>query len=201
MNNDVSSSKFWDECYINDNTGWDIGSVTPVFEDWCNKTQQKHSILVPGAGNGYDPLYFASKGHDVTAVDFSKEATNNMKAYAEKKQIDINIINEDIFKLDINLFNKFDYIIEYTCFCAIDRNRRLDYIKVMSDLLKKNGELIGLFLPVLKDKKDGGPPYSINIEEVISQFSDYFDVLKSIKHPLSIKPRLDNEQYIHFKKK
>ena len=76
MNNDVSSSKFWDQCYINDNTGWDIGSVTPVFEDWCNKLQQKYSILIPGAGNGYDPLYFASKGHDVTAVDFSKEATN-----------------------------------------------------------------------------------------------------------------------------
>jgi len=201
MNNDISSSKFWDECYINNNTGWDIGSITPVFEDWCNKLQQKYSILVPGAGNGYDPLYFASKGHDVTAVDFSKEATNNIKAYAEKNQIDINIINEDIFKLDINLFNKFDYVIEYTCFCAIDRDRRLDYIKVMSDLLKKNGELIGLFLPVLKDKKDGGPPYSINIKKVISQFSDYFDVLKSIKHPLSIKPRLGNEQYIHFKKK
>ena len=201
MNNDVSSSKFWDECYINNTIGWDIGSITPVFEDWCNKLQQKYSILVPGAGNGYDPLYFASKGHDVTAVDFSKEATNNIKAYAEKNQIDINIINEDIFKLDINLFNKFDYVIEYTCFCAIDRDQRLDYIKMMSDLLKKNGELIGLFLPVLKDEKDGGPPYSINIKEVISQFSDYFDVLKSIKHPLSIKPRLDNEQYIHFKKK
>ena len=201
MNNDVSSSKFWDECYINDNTGWDIGSVTPVFEDWCNKLQQKHSILVPGAGNGYDPLYFSSKGHDVTAVDFSKEATNNMKAYAEKNQIDINIINADIFKLDINLFNKFDYIIEYTCFCAIDRNRRLDYIKVMSDLLKKNGELIGLFLPVLKDKKDGGPPYSINIEEVISQFSDHFDLVELKKHKLSINARVDNERYIHFKKK
>jgi len=201
MNNDVSSSKFWDECYINNTIGWDIGSITPVFEDWCNKLQQKYSILVPGAGNGYDPLYFASKGHDVTAVDFSKEATNNIKAYAKKNQIDINIINEDIFKLDINLFNKFDYVIEYTCFCAIDRDQRLDYIKMMSDLLKKNGELIGLFLPVLKDEKDGGPPYSINIKEVISQFSDYFDVLKSIKHPLSIKPRLGNEQYIHFKKK
>jgi len=201
MNNDISSSKFWDDCYIKHNIGWDLGMVTPVFKNWCNNLQKKYSIFVPGAGNGYDPLYFASKGHDVTAVDFSKEATNNIKAYAKKNQIDINIINEDIFKLDINLFNKFDYVIEYTCFCAIDRDQRLDYIKMMSDLLKKNGELIGLFLPVLKDEKDGGPPYSINIKEVISQFSDYFDVLKSIKHPLSIKPRLGNEQYIHFKKK
>ena len=201
MNNNVSSSKFWDDCYINDNTGWDIGSVTPVFKDWCNNLQKKYSIFVPGAGNGYDPLYFASKGHNVTAVDFSKEAVKHMNVYAKKKQIDINIINQDIFNLDINLFNKFDYIVEYTCFCAIDRQRRLDYIKIMNNLLNKNGELIGLFLPILKDEKDGGPPYSINLDETISQFSDYFDVIECKKHKLSIKARVDNERYIHFKKK
>ena len=37
MNNDVSSSKFWDDCYINHNIGWDLGTVTPVFKDWCDK--------------------------------------------------------------------------------------------------------------------------------------------------------------------
>ena len=71
----------------------------------------------------------------------------------------------------------------------------------MNNLLKKNGELIGLFFPILKNVKEGGPPYSVNIDKVIDQFSDYFDVLKSIKHPLSIEPRVDNEQYLHFKKR
>ena len=201
MNNDVSSSKFWDDCYINHNIGWDLGTVTPVFKSWCDNLQKKYSIFVPGAGNGYDPLYFASKGHDVTAVDFSKEAIKNMNDKSKKRKININIINQNIFKLDSSIFNHFDYVIEYTCFCAINRKKRFNYIKMMNNLLKSRGELIGLFLPILKDKKDGGPPYSIDVDEIINQFSDYFDVLKSIKHPLSIKPRLGNEQYIHFKKK
>ena len=201
MDSDVSSSKFWDNCYINHNTGWDLGSVTPVFKDWCDNLQKKYSIFVPGAGNGYDPLYFASKGHSVTAVDFSKEAINAMTAKAKKQQININIIKQDIFKLDSTLFNSFDYVIEYTCFCAIDRKRRLDYIKIMNNILKKDGELIGLFLPILKDKKDGGPPYSINVDKVITKFSNYFDVLKSKKHKLSIDARMGNEQYIHFRKR
>ena len=201
MEHDVSSSRFWDDCYINHNTGWDLGIVTPVFKDWCDKLQQKYSIFVPGAGNGYDALYFASKGHNVTAVDFSKEAIKNMNTESQKRNIDINIINQDLFKLDSSLFNHFDYVIEYTCFCAIDRMRRLDYIRAMSNILKENGELVGLFLPILKDRKDGGPPYSIKVDKIINQFSNYFDVLESKKHVLSIKPRVGNEQYIHFKKK
>ena len=71
----------------------------------------------------------------------------------------------------------------------------------MNNILKKYGELIGLFLPILKDKKDGGPPYSINVDKVITQFSNYFDVLKSKKHKLSIDARMGNEQYIHFRKR
>ena len=201
MNDDILSAKFWDDCYTNDNIGWDLGSVTPVFKNWCDKLQKKYSIFVPGAGNGYDPLYFASKGHTVTAVDFSKKAVNQMLNQAHLNKININIINEDIFNLNQSLFNQFDYIIEYTCFCAIDRARRFDYIAIMNNLLKKNGELIGLFFPILKNVKEGGPPYSVNIDKVIDQFSNYFDVLESIKHPLSIKSRVGNEQYIHFKKK
>ena len=201
MSHDVSSSKFWDDCYINNDIGWDLGSITPVFRDWCDRLKDKCSIFVPGAGNGYDPLYFASKGHSVTAVDFSVKATENIKKKAQSDNIKINIVNEDIFNLSHELFDQFDYVIEYTCFCAIDRKRRLDYIEIMSRLLKKNGQLVGLFLPLLKDKKEGGPPYSINLKQVINQFSNHFDVLKSSKHPLSIKPRINNEQYIQFKKK
>ena len=87
MNNNVSSSKFWDDCYINDNTGWDIGSVTPVFKDWCNNLQKKYSIFVPGAGNGYDPLYFESKGHK--NYIFGKDGVS-----LEAKKQNLNLLGE-----------------------------------------------------------------------------------------------------------
>ena len=38
----------------------------------------KMKILVPGAGNGHDALYLASLNHEVYALDFSKNAINNI---------------------------------------------------------------------------------------------------------------------------
>ena len=198
---DASSSEFWDECYISKNTGWDLGYLTPVFKDWCDKLNKKHTILVPGAGKGYDPIYFASKGHKVTAIDFSAEAVKHMIKTSQENCIKINVVREDIFNLNNDYHSKFDFIIEYTFFCAINRNMRPDYIKIMSQLLKEEGELVGLFLPILKEENNGGPPFSVKIDKIIKDFSKYFTVKESLKHPLSIKSRAKNEHYIRFKKK
>ena len=70
-NSDVSSANFWNTCYSKNDTGWDLGRPTPIFIDWCNKLKSSSKICVPGSGNGYDSLYFAQKGHSVTAIDFA----------------------------------------------------------------------------------------------------------------------------------
>ena len=75
---------------------------------------------------------------------------------------------------------------------------RNKYIDVMHDLLKPNGELVGIFLPIGKDLSDGGPPFGIQLDETIDLFSTKFKLIESIKHPLSIDPRLDKEQFIRF---
>ena len=49
--NDVSKANFWNECYNDNNTGWDLGKITPVFKDWVDKLDKKSKILVPGCGN------------------------------------------------------------------------------------------------------------------------------------------------------
>ncbi len=41
----VSSSIFWDKCYTENTTGWDLGQVTPVFKDWCDKLVKKSKIF------------------------------------------------------------------------------------------------------------------------------------------------------------
>ena len=147
--NNVSNSDFWDECYIDGNIGWDLGEATPVFKDLCHKIKKNSSIFIPGAGNGHDPIYFAKNGHDVTAADFSIKAVENMILKSNKDNIKLNVLHADIFSLDRQLIHKFDYVIEYTCFCAIERSRRMEYIKSMHQILKKDGELIGLFLAIL----------------------------------------------------
>ena len=198
---DVSSSNFWDQYYVKDDIGWDIGGVTPIFKDWCDKLTEKSTIFVPGAGNGYDPLYFSKQGHNVLAVDFAEEPVKRMKYEADKEDLSINILKSDLFDLDMKYNNQFDYVIEYTCFCAIDPEKRKIYRDIMYEILKNKGELIGLFFPLNKTQDEGGPPFGVHLEETISLFSSKFQLIDSLFHPLSIAPRVANERYLRFRKK
>ena len=67
--------------------------------------------------------------------------------------------------------NYFDYVIEQTCFCAIHPSKRLEYERLVHTLLNTNGKLIGLWFPLDKDIKDGGPPYGTTIDEVKTIFA------------------------------
>ena len=200
MKKDISKPQFWNDCYINHDIGWDLGGITPVFKDWANSLTAKSNILVPGSGNSYDALYFASLGHNVLAIDFSKEAINRVRDRASKNNIEINLLNCDFFDLDITYYNSFDYIIEYTFFCAINPKNRLNYIEMVHSLLKTSGKLVGLFFPLNKEKMDGGPPFGVSLKEIEDNFCKKFKLIKTFKHPLSIKARFENEQYFEFQK-
>lgn len=200
MTKNVSSSKFWDQCYDENNIGWDLGRVTPVFKDWVDRLKTKSKILVPGCGNGYDPLYFASLGHEVLAIDFSENAINRIKKQSQEMKINIQTLKCDFFDLSNIIDVKFDYIIEYTFFCAIEPSNRNKYSKVVYSLLNKSGLLVALFLPLKKDIKDGGPPFAVSKADIENTFSNQFKLIKSFKHPLSIDARKENEEYFEYKK-
>ena len=48
----------------------------------------------------------------------------------------------------------FDYLLEYTCFCAIDPKRRTEYADLVDRLLKPGGTYIDLAFPL--DGRGGG---------------------------------------------
>jgi 2-polyprenyl-3-methyl-5-hydroxy-6-metoxy-1,4-benzoquinol methylase len=199
-NLDVSSSHFWNQCYQEDNIGWDLGYPTPIFMDWCDGIEGSKKICVPGAGNGYDPLYFASKGHSVTAIDFAQYPVDRLKKESKKNGIDITILQKNIFDLGESLYNTFDYIVEYTCYCAIDPKMRYKYIETMYKILKDGGEIVAILLPLNKKLSEGGPPFGVDLNATINIFNEKFTLIESIKHPLTIKPRVNNEQFIRFVK-
>ena len=137
---DVTSCEFWDECYNNNDTGWDLGEPTPIFINWCNHLKTSKKICIPGVGNGYDSLYFASKGHEVTAIDFAQKPIEHLKQKSKINNLNLILLQKDIFNLDKKLNNKFDFIIEYTCYCAIVPKMRNRYIDIMYELLKEGGQ-------------------------------------------------------------
>jgi SAM-dependent methyltransferase len=139
MEMDVNSPDKWDANYEQGTDGWDLGGPTPVFQRLL-----RIGRLVPGriivlcAGRGHDAREFARHGFQVTAVDFSSQAAREMHRLA-RPETPIEILQHDIFTLPDTLNHSFDYVLEYTCYCAIDPNRRAAYADLVRRLLKPDG--------------------------------------------------------------
>lgn len=192
-------SEFWDDLYVNGSAGWDLGGVTPVFEQLAGELKPGR-LCILGCGRGYDAIMFAKKGFQVTAVDFSPEAVREVRNLAAGENISIDVLEADIFSLVPEFMDTFDYVVEQTCFCAINPARRAEYEALVRQLLIDGGQLVGLWFPLDKNIEDGGPPHGTGIDEVKALFSKGWSVLKEEYPALSIEPRKGREYLIIFQK-
>ena len=200
MSQNILDSVFWDNKYLNNEDGWDIGKPTPIFVDYESKLIKKSKILIPGCGRGYDAMYLSSKGHIVDALDFSSLALSYLKQNSIKRKLTLNIINEDFFSISKKYNYYYDYIFEYTFFCAIQPKYRQEYVEKCHSILKENGKIISIFLPMTTKNNNASPPYQVTINEVKNLFKGKFNI--KIKENLvnSIGPRKNNEFFAELKK-
>ncbi len=196
----TNSFQFWEDIYLADDAGWDLGGITPAIESIAD-TITPGKVCILGCGRGYDAVMFAKKGFKVTAVDFAPSAIKSVKGLALEANVIVRAIQDDIFSLTPEYSNTFDTIIEQTCFCAINPNRRLEYVRLVKALLKQGGKLIGLWFPLDKTLKEGGPPYGTTVEEVKSIFNHGWIIKREEFPHLSIPSRKGREKLIIFKKK
>jgi|TARA_B110000438_G_scaffold101747_2_gene100637 SAM-dependent methyltransferase len=196
----VNTAEFWEACYESEMDGWDLGGPTPVFERLASEIP-KGKICVIGCGRGYDAVAFAKAGFDVTAIDFSRNAVMDARENARKEGVDIQVLRENIFDLPEDLFYQFDYVMEYTCFCAISPTRRFEYDRVVWQLLKANGKLLGLFLPLDKELEEGGPPWGVEISELHKLFGLHWNLEYEEMPRESIERRADREILMVWRKK
>jgi SAM-dependent methyltransferase len=168
--NDVNSASFWEESYRSGRTGWDLGMPTPVFKRLAESSQfPPGKMLVICAGRGYDARLFARLGFEVMAVDFAEQAVKDMQSLLEP-DLPMEVIQADLFDLPVFMKEEFDYILEYTCFCAIDPQRRAEYINSVSTLLKPGGFYIALAFPI--GQRTGGPPFLVTPDELVEPLSE-----------------------------
>ena len=199
MTEDVNSPRKWDADYARDTTGWDLGGPTPVFQQLLLRRQLTPGrMIVLGAGRGHDAREFARHGFEVTAVDFASHAVHEMERLNDP-QAPIQILQQDLFQLPLALDNSFDYVLEYTCFCAIDPSRRSEYADVVTRLLKPGGLYIDLAFPL--DGRPGGPPFAVSVPEVMNLFQARGFKLFSRQIPSdSIDQRRGAEELLIFQK-
>ena len=200
MEDPVNTAEFWEACYESEMDGWDLGGPTPVFERLASELP-KGKICVIGCGRGYDAVTFAKAGFDVTAIDFAETAVMSTRERARNANVELRVLRENIFELPEELYGQYDYIMEYTCFCAISPERRFEYDRVVWQLLKTEGKLLGLFLPLDKDLGEGGPPWGVKISELHKLFGLHWDLEHEEMPKESIDRRADREILMVWRKK
>lgn len=197
--NDVNSPQKWEADYQRGTDGWDLGGATPAFKRLATSKRFKPGrMIVLGAGRGHDAREFSRHGFNVTAVDFSEYVVEQMRALADP-DAPIEILQHDIFTLPNELNYTFDYLLEYTCFCAIDPQRRTAYADLVTRLLKPEGIYIDLAFPL--DGRTGGPPFAVTESEIFNLFeSRGFKLLSREKPEDSVKQRGHAEELFIFQK-
>ena len=202
MNSNLSAD-YWNQRYLKNDFGWDLGTVSPPLKAYIDQLQNKDLfILIPGAGNAYEAEYLVKQGfNNVFVCDMAQAPLNNLqkRCPAIKKE---NLLLQNFFDLnttstpDSNL--QFDLIIEQTFFCAIQPSLRKAYAEKMIDLLKPKGKLVGLlFNDALNNDK---PPFGGDLEEYKSYFEPLFKMKVFETCNNSIQPRAGRELFINFER-
>jgi len=144
-------------------------------------------VAVPGAGRGHDARLLARRGHRVTAFDFSEAAVAEARRLAIAEAVELTVERRDVFALPRDHAGAFDGVWEYTCFCAIDPDRRDEYARVLHAILRPGGVLLACFFP-LRDGTDG-PPFPVSRGDIERALAGRFTVLEAGPPPRSAERR------------
>jgi methyl halide transferase len=164
----------WENRYQEGSDRWDLGCPAPPLINLLNSPQAPPPgrIAVLGCGSGQDAALFSSQGFDVVGFDFAPTAISRACTTAQARGLKAQFYQRNIFELEASFQGSFDYVLEHTCFCAIDPSWRSRYVQVVKDLLRPNGQLIALFYTSLSVD---GPPFGTKPQAILDYFDPYFE--------------------------
>src|SRR5262249_21090338 len=129
-----------------------------------------------GTGPGTQAIHLARRGFAVTATDISKAAIRLASEKAQKEGLESTWEQDDI--LDTWLDQQFDLIFDRGLFHVLAPERRGDYVRIVSGLLKTGGYLFLKCFSRLQPGEQG--PYRFTPEQIQEIFGSRLSVL-SIK--------------------
>lgn len=197
MNKELNlDQSFWNERYLLNDIGWDLGQVSPPLKAYIDQLSDKNqSILIPGCGNSYEAEYLLQNGFtDITVIDIAPELVKRLKSKFRSNQ-NIEVVLGDFFthKAEYNL------VLEQTFFCALNPDLRKNYVNAMVDLLAEGGKLAGVLFN--REFETQGPPFGGTYNEYLKLFGDAFNFRIFDPCYNSFSKRADAELFVILEKK
>ena len=190
------NTEYWENRYLNKNTGWDLSHISKPLETYFDQLKNKNiKLLIPGAGNSHEAEYLWNNGFkNVYILDIAKKPLDEFlirnPKFPQKNCLQMNYFD---------LVGQFDLIIEQTFFCALNPHLRTNYVNKTRSLLKKEGELAGLLFNI--PLTDIGPPFGGDKNIYENYFKSNFKI-KTLENAYnSEESRKDKELFFIFEKK
>ena len=163
------SKDFWQQKFLERQTPWDRGAPGPQLQAWLAAGDLAPCrIAVPGCGSGHEVALLASRGFDITALDYAPEALARTRAALDAADATATLIEADV--LAWQPAEPFDAVYEQTCLCALHPDHWTRYAGRLAQWLRPGGRLFALLMQGLrKGAADGlveGPPYHCDINAV-----------------------------------
>jgi SAM-dependent methyltransferase len=167
----------WESMYQQDDKPWEKGAPCPGLVDFLAHETVSGRVLVPGCGFGHDVRALATPSNEVVGLDIAPSAIKGARSFSpiagERYEL------ADLFDLPQEIRGTFDWVWEHTCFCAIARERRVDYVNAVAGALKPGGHLLAIFyIDPGNDSPTEGPPFEVSIPQLDALFNPHFALVR-----------------------
>jgi SAM-dependent methyltransferase len=150
---------------------WDIGEPQAPFvavADWVVSP-----ILDAGCGTGESALFFASRGHQVTGIDFVEEAIGRARRKAAARGLAVAFLLKDALTL-ADWGERFASVIDCGLFHVFSDEDRRRYVRGLARVLQPGGRV---FLMCFRDEELGtAGPRRVSLPELYDAFTDGWQI-------------------------
>ena len=167
---------------------WDIGKPHKVFIDVADSISG--SVLDAGCGTGDTALFLASRGNQVTGIDFLEEPIRRAKLKAAERGLKVTLLVKDAMTLK-DWTERFDNVIDSGLFHVFSDEDRKRYAEGLATILKPGGRL---YLMCFSDEEPGTQgPRRVSKKELHAAFAQGWDI-ESIE-PTRVETRPDLKEF------
>jgi SAM-dependent methyltransferase len=150
---------------------WDIGRSQAQFVAVVDRVTSP--VLDAGCGTGENALFFASRGHRVTGIDFVEEAIRRARRRATELGLSVEFLVKDALALG-DWDERFATVIDSGLFHVFSDADRRCYVRGLTTVVEPGGRL---FLLCFSDQEPGTDgPRRVSRQELYNAFEDGWEV-------------------------
>jgi SAM-dependent methyltransferase len=153
------SRAVFDEAYISRTAPWVIGEPQPVIVALERAGWIRGKVLDPGCGTGEHTIYLTRLGYDICGIDFSKDAIEQARANAAKRNVAARFDVADALQLGDDPI--YDTVIDSALFHIFDPADRDRYLRSLHRACRPDALVHVLAL------SDTGPGFGPQISDTV----------------------------------